>query len=229
MTTKGRPVATRSIVVALLVALVVIGCDLADATGTPVDRPTDAVPIVEATPRPTADVGAIAHAATFGRWRSAPVRPNADLTAQAELACRSDPLVGDLPLKVLDARGEGLLLLVFARDPAAVLCRAEASEDGSVVTVVRPIAGVGDAEPPGPRTLGIREFEQVEGAASSRTVLVGRVGDDVRSIGVNFDDATWSTASMANGWYATWWPASAKPLGVAAIDNRNVVITSYAP
>ncbi len=78
-------------------------------------------------------------------------------------------------------------------------------------------------------TLGIHDLEVLQSSSGARTVVVGQVGDAVHSVGVNFDDATWSTAAMAGGWYATWWPGTAKALGVAASDLRSVVMDSYAP
>ena len=85
--------------------------------------------------------------------------------------------------------------------------------------VVRPVDGAEGAEPPAERTLGIHDIELVDESTNPRWVAVGMVGDGVNTVEVNFDDATWSKASMANGWYATWWSGSAEALGVAAVDT----------
>ncbi len=182
------------------------------------------------TPPPTPDVAAQADAATFGRWRPAPIRPSTAVAAAGEAACRTRDEVAALPLRVLDARGVGLLTMVFADDASAVLCRAEVAEDGSATAEARPVAGYGPKTgTPEEGTLGIHDLEVLQSSSGARTVVVGQVGDGVHSVGVNFDDATWSTAAMAGGWYATWWPGTAKALGVAASDLRSVVMDSYAP
>ena len=48
-------------------------------------------------------------------------------------------------------------------------------------------------------------------------------------VSVNHDDATWTDASIGNGWYAVWWPLAKEAIAVAAVDRRNTVIDSYAP
>ena len=94
---------------------------------------------------------------------------------------------------------------------------------------MRPVDGADGAEAPATRELGIHDVELVDESTSPRWVAVGMVGDGVNTMEVNFDDATWSKASMANGWYATWWSGTAEALGIAAVDSRNIVITSFAP
>jgi hypothetical protein len=198
-----------------------------DAAPDPVTDP----PTISA--RPTVapvNPSAVAEDAAFGRWRPAPIRPTPELATLVEGACRDDALVGDLPLAVLDARGLGLFTLVFADGSSAALCRVAVGEaDRSVDVVVRPVDGAAGAEAPATRKLGIHDIELVDESTNPRWVAVGMVGGGVNTMEVNFDDATWSKASMANGWYATWWSGTAEALGVAAVDSRNIVITSFAP
>ncbi len=212
--------------IALVAVLVVAGC-AADVEPEPVTDP----PAVSA--RPTlapVDPSAVAEEAVFGRWRPAPIRPTPELAALVEGACREDETTGDLPLAVLDARGQGLFTLVFADGASAVLCRAAVAQaDRAVDVVVQPVDEAAGADVPATRELGIHDVELVDESTSPRWVAVGMVGDGVNSMAVNFDDATWSQASMANNWYATWWSGTAEAIGIAAVDTRNTVITSYAP
>ena len=136
---------------------------------------------------------------------------------------------GDAPLAVLDARGEGLFTLVFAGDAPAV-CRAAMADPDAAAGRRRPGdrrwrgARGGAGAPRRPRPGGRRR-----GDAGRGNVLVGRVGDGVPEVSVNHDDATWTKASIGNGWYAVWWPLAKEAIGVAAVDRRNTVIDSYAP
>jgi hypothetical protein len=57
-------------------------------------------------------------------------------------------------------------------------------------------------------------------------VVVGRVAD-VPEVGISFDDSTWGKATIADGWYAAWWPQGSVPLSVASVDRRNIVIDSF--
>jgi hypothetical protein len=194
---------------------------IAAATG---DQVSTAAPDRYAKPDPTA----VANEASFGRWRPAPIQPSSDTAADVEAACRADDLVGAAPLAVLDSRGEGEFTLVFAGDSPA-LCRATmADPDADPVVVVRAVVD-GAAPEAEPEHLGGHDLEAVDAATRPRNVLVGRVGDGVPAVSVNHDDATWTKASIGNGWYAVWWPLAKEAIGVAAVDRRNTVIDSYAP
>ena len=186
----------------------------------------------DATPDPDRyakpDPTAVANEASFGRWRPAPIQPSSAVAADVEAACRADDLVGDAPLAVLDARGEGLFTLVFAGDAPAVCRAAMPDPEADPSVIVRAVVD-GAAPDAVPEHLGGHDLEAVDPATRPRNVLVGRVGDGVPAVSVNHDDATWTKASIANGWYAVWWPLAKTAIGVAAVDRRNTVIDSYAP
>jgi len=227
-------VTTRALapVLSAALALVLVGACSPDAT---IDEGDARGPETTAGVRASLaapDPSAIAEAAAFGTWRPAPIVPTPALATSMEDACRADATVGDLPLRVLDARGLGLATLVFAGDPrvGAVLCRAAADSPGSAVTVdVRAVAGSAGAVPPEDRKLGIHDLEVVDQATNPRVVLVGTIGDGTHSVEVNHDDATWTKARMTNGWYAVWWPLAKEAIGVAASDSKSIVIDSFAP
>jgi hypothetical protein len=210
-------------------SIALLGC----GGNTPSDEAASAAAVVATTaaasdryarPDPTV----VADEASFGRWRPAPIQPNAATAADVEAACRADALVGTAPLAVLDSRGEGQFTLVFAgRAPA--ICRASLDDPRATpVVVVRAIVDGADPEAE-PEHLGGHDLEAVDAGTRPRNVLVGRVGDDVPAVSVNHDDATWTKASIGNGWYAVWWPLAKEAIGVAAVDRRNTVIDSYAP
>lgn len=184
---------------------------------------------IKATPLPTPDVTAIANEAVFGKWRRAPAYPTPQVKEQAESVCREQDAVGDLPLAVLDARGEGEVTVVFADDKAATVCFATLTADGGAEATARKVAGYPDEAPLDPEKLGVHDKEVVDAGAQSRYVVFGQVGDRVHDVGASFDDWTWGKASMAEGWYVIWWPGSQPALSVAASDSRSIAIDSYTP
>ena len=185
-------------------------------------------------PRSTArpDPSEFANAATYAAWRRSPVRPTPDFASAVEEACRAEAAVGELPLVVLDARGEGRAILVFADAETGVACAAHDDRAGSITVQTHPVPGVKGAEPPADDgDLGLHEMYVVDAGGSSYSVLVGQVNPKgIKDVSANFDaDAAWYTATSDNGWYAIWWPGEAKPLGVASANQRAVVVDSYAP
>jgi hypothetical protein len=225
-----RSTAAAPVLGAVIALLLVGGCSPDAAID---DGASPSAAVATARPRdsvPPPDPTAIAQEAEFGTWRPAPAPTTPDFRTAVEDACRTDDTVGDLPLRVLDARGLGLATLVFADDERAVLCRAAVDAPGGQATAtVRPIAAADGATAPEARTLGIHDLEVVDETSTPRIVAVGTVGDGVNHVAVNHDDATWTKGQMANGWYAVWWPLAKDALGIAAVDNRNIVIDSFAP
>lgn len=218
---------------ALSIAMVTLtGCaDSAPATAeAPTDAPASAAPTRT---RDTAPIDPIAFAdeATYGAWRRSPVDPTPKYAAAVEDACRADPAVKDLPLVVLDARGEGRAILVFADDKAAVSCTADDDQSGTIAVEAHAVPGYAKAKPPAKAHLGIHELTTVEAGGSTYSAIVGQYEPTgVMGVSANFDgDAAWYTAAADNGWYAIWWPGKSRPLGVATSSNRNEVIDSYAP
>jgi hypothetical protein len=224
----ARP--TAVLTAALATAALLAGCTIATETAPPPPEsagPTDAAGAATPAVR-TPDLTAVAEDAVFGRWRRAPAHPTPAIAQAAESACRAEAAVGALPLVVLDARGEGEVTVVFADAKAASLCHARVAKDGTATADARPVAGYPDAAPASQR-LGVHDLEIVDSSSGARTVLVGQVGPDVARVAAQFDDATWSNASMAQGWYAMWWPGREPALTVAAVNNRSEAVDGFAP
>ncbi|HEY6571076.1 MAG TPA: hypothetical protein VIZ22_12340 [Candidatus Limnocylindrales bacterium] len=227
ITRRATPLAALTMIMVTLT-----GC--ADSAPANTDAPSDAAAsVAPARSRNTGpvDPSAAANDATFGAWRRAPVKPTPEYVAAAEEACRADPAVGDAPLVVLDARGEGRAILVFADDKTAVSCIAEDDKSGTIAIDAHPIPDFAKAKPPKEADFGVHELYTLEAGGSTYSALVGQYEPTgVKSVAANFDaDAAWYTAATDNGWYAIWWPGESKPLGVATSDTRNIVMHSYAP
>ncbi len=137
-------------------------------------------------------------------------------------ARRADDAVGDEPLAVLDARGEGLATLVFTGGALAVICRAAVDGAGAVSRRGPGDRRGGEGWPaaPGPDAGHPRPGGPARAARVPARSSWGRWGDGVHSVAVNFDDATWSTAAKANGWYAIWWPGTEKALGCGRVRHQ---------
>ena len=136
--------------------------------------------------------------------------------------------MGDAPLAVLDAGARACSRSCSAATPRRCAAPPWPTPDADPVVLVRAIVD-GAAPDAEPEHLGGHDLEPVDAATRPRNVLVGRVGDGVPEVSVNHDDATWTKASIGNGWYAVWWPLAKEAIGVAAVDRRNTVIDSYAP
>ncbi len=220
------PFARVVVLFALACALALAACGASGPTDAPVRTPAASLAERQSAPDPAS----FAHAASAGAWRRAPVTPEQEFASAVEAACRAEPGVGNAPLAVLDARGEGRAILVFDDGAAPIACVAD--DDGTGVAVqTRPVPRPRKATPPPDGALGVHEMFVVDAGGESYSVLVGQYGSGgVRDVAANFDaDAAWYTAATRNGWYAIWWPGEAKPLAVATSNNRSEVIHSYAP
>jgi hypothetical protein len=219
---------TAGVAAALFGAAVALaGCTFATPTSPP-DATEAPVGQVTSSPPPTPDVTAVAEDAVFGRWRRAPAHPSPAILHASEQACRAQPAAGTLPLLVTDARGEGQLTLVFAGPKAATVCHATVAQDGSATADARAIAGYPD-KAPAAQKLGVHDVEIIDATTGARTVVVGQVGDGVSRVAAQFDDATWSNASMAGGWYALWWPGRDPALTIAAVNSRSEAVDGFSP
>lgn len=223
-------IAHRALMPAAFAIILLTAAACADSAPTATDEPSGSTKAARSTG--AVDPTAAANAGTFSAWRRSPVQPTPEFAAAVEAACRGDESVGTKPLVVLDVRGEGRAILVFAEDEAATVCTARDDRAGTVTVETRAIPGMATAKPPeDDGDLGIHELYVADGSGSSYSVLVGQYQPKgVKDVAANFDaDAAWYTAASDNGWYAIWWPGEAKPLGVATSNNRNEVVDSYAP
>ena len=219
----ARRTAPRLLVAPLVAALALAGC------GSPEPPPSQGEPTAAAgvaTARPTVDPTAAADAGTFGPWRRRAIAPSAGIAEAGEAACRAQEAVGDLPLRLMDNRGEAVLTLVFAGDEAAAVCHAAVTEDGVASADARALPAVVAAPAPAEGKLGGYDLEVIETPNGARVVIVGRVSD-VPEVSVSFDDGTWGRMTMDAGWYTGWWPQAALAMSVATVDRRNVVISSF--
>jgi hypothetical protein len=229
MVGRRRPAA---VALAIVVAMGAGGCgpDLADPI-TPragSDVPGSAEPTVTpesaSTPSPSDPV--------TGSFRRGGVPVPPDLLTTVVAACKALPTpayaeeIGSRPVAVADLRGDSVVVAVFAGGDGATGCRAALGEDGPQASLFAvDAADVPLAE--GAITLGAYELD--EDGPGERTLAVGQYGDRVVKVRAGFDDDTYVTSSMDNGWYAMWWHGSVRPAVIVGADNRNEAMGKLTP
>ena len=131
--------------------------------------------------------------------------------------------IGARPVVVTDMRGLGVVIVVFADDKGATGCRVTAGPDGSLHVGFFPVnEDPSKALDEGDVTLGAMEYQA--DSTDERAIAVGRAGDRAVHVRAGFDDDTYVTAALRDGWYAMWWPGRTRAATITANDNRNVVI-----
>jgi hypothetical protein len=182
-------------------------------------------PAVPSTPSPSDPV--------TGSFRRGGVPVPPDVLAAATDECRSVPTppyaedIGSRPVAVSDLRGEGVLILVFASATTATGCRVTLDNDALSATLFAVEPG-----PDAPLDVGeitLAAYELDGDGSRERTIAVGRYGDRVVKVRAGFDDDTYVTSSMANGWYAMWWLGRVRPAVIVAADNRNLAMGKLTP
>lgn len=217
-----RPIPAVLIAMFLLAGLPA-GCEFSGEVPEP--------PEVESQPAPTP---AAADAQLTGPFRRKGVPVPPEILAAAAERCRLTPTprftseVGDRHIVVADMRGEGIVLLVFADDEAAVGCRITVAGDGSMrATFFRVAEPAPGSLARDDLTLGAMEY--VDDADGQLVIAAGQVGDGAVHVRAGFDDDTYTTATIEDGWWVMWWPGQVRPASITADDNKNVVIASVDP
>jgi hypothetical protein len=173
-------------------------------------------------------------AALFGTFRRAPIPVPPDVLHDATALCRTKPVppyaeeIGSRPVVVSDLRGLGVVLLVFADGQGATGCRVEVNQAGGMRATHFAVS----SDPHGPLdpggiTLGAMQY--VTEGTNQRVIAVGRAGERAVHVRAGFDDDTYVTAALANGWYAMWWPGSIRPAVIVAGNNRNEAMGKITP
>jgi hypothetical protein len=167
-----------------------------------------------------------------GSFRRGGVPVPPELLASVVAACRAVPTpayaeeIGTRPVVVSDLRGDSVVLAVFAGADSATGCRATLGDDGPQAMLFA--LDVSDAPlTEGAITLGAYQLDP--DGSSERTLAVGQYGDRVVKVRAGFDDDTYVTSSMDNGWYAMWWQGAVRPAVIVAADNRNLAMGKLTP
>ena len=215
--------------VVALAALVLAACDPSAVSPTPTTVEPNAVE--PTTAPPSVDAGL---ANVTGPWRSTPVQLEPSLVTAIEFVCKNqaDPAlkasIEDVPVALVDARGDSLVSLILADEHRAFECRVKVENLGGVptTTILVPPTRLDPAAtlPTEDGSIRVINHNRVDEDTGARTILIGRVGSGAPGVIVGFQDGSEIEAAVADGWYAAWWPDVNEPSSIAAVDGKNVAI-----
>jgi hypothetical protein len=170
-----------------------------------------------------------------GPWQPQPMRVSAQIVAEADRVCRADiPFQAGLPLLVVDARGEGRLELYYgAPNGGSGECNGIfVGLDGRVRPGGSGGSGSGEAWPPiaaGALLMQSSGWSGGEGALEEERHVAGRAGAGVVRVHVRVaGHAEHVEATVANGWWAAWWPRGGACTGLVALDSTGAELSRVA-
>jgi hypothetical protein len=165
-----------------------------------------------------------------GAWQSTPFALGAAQIAVISDACASaarndlGAAEADLPTAVVDARGEGFATAILADDTRAIQCLARLDGLGAAridsVERLAPSKVAATAD----REIGLTSLLQFEDREGGRGFLLGRIGPNASAVNAVLDDRSEVAASIANGWYAAWWPSPRRATAIESIDGGNPMV-----
>jgi hypothetical protein len=194
---------------------------------------TNSLPSEPASVEPT--VAASADGRLAGPWQATPIAlgdPQIAVVSDACAAAAREQLgepEANLPTALIDARGGGFATAIFADDLMAVVCFARFGDEGASATVDS-VARLTSAvlTPADAGTVTIDEVARLDDVGNDRFVSFGRVDVDANAVNVARQDGADAIASVAEGWWAVWWPSSDRAAGVTALDSAGSAIASAA-
>lgn len=223
MVHASRP---RIAVAVAIAAAFLVGCSPAP-TATSSETPAASASTSPAVPSVTPAQDLVL-AAALGDWRPSPIQPDAALHASIESACHHDVGIGARTLAVTDIRGERVGAAVYADETSALVCHVQFDATGAAsVTMIAPLEVT--APPLANESITLGAMAVLEDAGRQRTLLAGQTGAAAKAVIAGFDDESEVVASLGRGWYLAWWPGTALPGGVGAVDSRRLVIASLDP
>ena len=240
---------TRAVVLCVLAAVAVGGCDAGPGPTTPAESSGSS-----ATGSPATVSSATGSSATpvdrsaqpdpanglaqqlGGPWRRSPIILDDSHIAIISDACATaarkelGEIEANLPTAVINARGEQFATAILADDLNAIECLARLDETGAVATVdavdrlsitaVAPVDGT---------NISVASLVHLDDGAGGRTIAFGRIGPDAESAKVGFDDASVILATDAAGWWAMWWQGTVQARSYAAVDPHGIVVGNTKP
>jgi hypothetical protein len=167
-----------------------------------------------------------------GPWRAEPFSVDPAIVAEAERQCRVQfgPMVKpDSSLAVVDARGDGLLIVAFAGRSSSALCEIAVREDGELIVQgagamesADPLPAIGPAEI---RTDGVNSSGP--GPAGSRSSVTGQAGLQIQSLEIVTPSGLRLQPSIGrDGWFAAWWPTGEMDVEVNGYDASGALAGS---
>jgi hypothetical protein len=160
--------------------------------------------------------GGAGPANAFAGWTASPTAPPSGQLQAAEAACaKQNAAVASLAPTVADGRGPNSLL-VFAHGDTATVCITGQPELGTVAVSQSIAAAPTASTAVQPESLGLEFAADGQGFRQ----MAGQVGPGVTAVAVVLEDGTTVRATVANGWFAAWWPGSLAVTGIGSTADR---------
>jgi hypothetical protein len=148
-----------------------------------------------------------------GPWRPMPLSVGPETRAEFDAACRADPeMADDLTLVVIDARGEGRLVVGYV-GPGGSDSWLEATIGAEPPTKCQIMSKSDRAAmlPLAERELRFSNVSSTEGNEGWWSVITGRAGADIDQVIAEVPGSPRIVATLADGWFALWWPEEGEP------------------
>jgi hypothetical protein len=167
----------------------------------------------------------------FADWSATPTAATTSQLQAAEAACQQEsPDLGSLTPTISDFRGPNSLL-VYAQSATTTVCDTGNAPFPTLVAVWAADSSPVVADAIDPETQGL---STVYATGQLFFKLAGRVGSDVTAVTLVLGDGSTVTATVANGWFAAWWPANwnggqpgeGGPIGHAVAHSAQVTTTT---
>jgi len=143
-------------------------------------------------------------AMAFAGWSATPTAPATGQLEAAEAACaQKSPGLTSLTPTVADTRGPDSLL-VYAQNSATTTCVTGLPLLGTIAVSQAADSVTAAAGAVEPEWIGLRFTAQGQGLRE----IAGETGAGVTAVGVVLSDGTTVQATVANGWFAAWWPGA---------------------
>ena len=183
----------------------------------------------------SADVAVPGLARVDGPWSTTPIQLPVAVLAAADQACRTSfqPFPAGVQIVVVDARGEGVIQVVYAGPKGAMAECNDMTVDaqGRVEAMGGGGFSQGGVEPP---AVAPNMLENAGGSSSgdpiTSSVAMGRAGPGIAAVGVLVPGRAPITASFSNGWYLVWWPGEwPKGTIIAGYDQAGQKVAETQP
>jgi hypothetical protein len=144
-------------------------------------------------------------------WQAVPFDLDAATLAAAIDGCRPYANSQVLPpLAMFDARGANTVIVAFAQGGNTANCTVVGDEAGRFSTTTA-IARFPSGEPLlGSRELRPRDNGPTVAGVGEATYLLGIAGLEIAAVEIVIPSGKRVKASLANGWFAAWWPGRPK-------------------
>jgi len=159
----------------------------------------------------------------FAGWSATPTTPTSGQLQAAEAACQQqNPSVASLAPTVADVRGPYSMLVYTDR---STITDCTIGAQGTLMNGVTPAAQTTSVAPNSIEVVSQLSPASPAGQGEQKaSELEGQAGAGVTAVTIVLDDGSSIQTTVANGWFAAWWPGS-QPAQAAEITTASSTTT----